>query len=387
MTKLLVRLFIRTPDGTDEKTRFAYGKLAGGTGIACNVLLFFIKLAAGLLASSVAIIADAFNNLSDAGSSIVTLLGFKLSAAPADREHPFGHGRMEYLSALAVAALIMVAGFELALSSAEKIFAPSLPQVNFLTLGILVLSMAVKLWMALFYRRIGKKIDSETLVAACADSCNDVICTGVVLVSAAVSMAFGLAVDGYVGVLVALFVLWSGFSIMRETVSPLLGQAPDPTLVKEISDTVLSFDGIVGMHDLMVHNYGPGRVIVSLHAEVPCDVPITKSHDVVDCAERELKEKFHVSACIHLDPVDVADPRTKELKRVAQKILKEVDERLSLHDFRVVPGDTHTNLIFDMVVPFELEEQRSALILEVQRRIHAVDGHLFAVITAEHSYI
>lgn len=387
MTKLLVRLFIRTPDGTDEKTRFAYGKLAGGTGIACNVLLFFIKLAAGLLASSVAIIADAFNNLSDAGSSIVTLLGFKLSAAPADREHPFGHGRMEYLSALAVAALIMVAGFELALSSAEKIFAPSLPQVNFLTLGILVLSMAVKLWMALFYRRIGKKIDSETLVAACADSRNDVICTGVVLVSAAVSMAFGLAVDGYVGVLVALFVLFSGFSIMRETVSPLLGQAPDPTLVKEISDTVLSFDGIVGMHDLMVHNYGPGRVIVSLHAEVPCDVPITKSHDVVDCAERELKEKFHVSACIHLDPVDVADPRTKELKRVAQKILKEVDERLSLHDFRVVPGDTHTNLIFDMVVPFELEEQRSALILEVQRRIHAVDGHLFAVITAEHSYI
>lgn len=387
MTKLLVRLFIRTPDGTDEKTRFAYGKLAGGTGIACNVLLFFIKLAAGLLASSVAIIADAFNNLSDAGSSIVTLLGFKLSAAPADREHPFGHGRMEYLSALAVAALIMVAGFELALSSAEKIFAPSLPQVNFLTLGILVLSMAVKLWMALFYRRIGKKIDSETLVAACADSRNDVICTGVVLVSAAVSMAFGLAVDGYVGVLVALFVLWSGFSIMRETVSPLLGQAPDPTLVKEISDTVLSFDGIVGMHDLMVHNYGPGRVIVSLHAEVPCDVPITKSHDVVDCAERELKEKFHVSACIHMDPVDVADPRTKELKRVVQKILKEVDERLSLHDFRVVPGDTHTNLIFDMVVPFELEEQRSALILEVQRRIHAVDGHLFAVITAEHSYI
>ena len=387
MTKLLVRLFIRTPDGTDEKTRFAYGKLAGGTGIACNVLLFFIKLAAGLLASSVAIIADAINNLSDAGSSIVTLLGFKLSAAPADREHPFGHGRMEYLSALAVAALIMVAGFELALSSAEKIFAPSLPQVNFLTLGILVLSMAVKLWMALFYRRIGKKIDSETLVAACADSRNDVICTGVVLVSAAVSMAFGLAVDGYVGVLVALFVLFSGFSIMRETVSPLLGQAPDPALVKEISDTVLSFDGIVGMHDLMVHNYGPGRVIVSLHAEVPCDVPITKSHDVVDCAERELKEKFHVSACIHMDPVDVADPRTKELKRVAQKILKEVDERLSLHDFRVVPGDTHTNLIFDMVVPFELEEQRSALILEVQRRIHAVDGHLFAVITAEHSYI
>lgn len=387
MTKLLIRLFIRTPDGTDEKTRFAYGKLAGGTGIACNVLLFFIKLAAGLLASSVAIIADAFNNLSDAGSSIVTLLGFKLSAAPADREHPFGHGRMEYLSALAVAALIMVAGFELALSSAEKIFAPSLPQVNFLTLGILVLSMAVKLWMALFYRRIGKRIDSETLVAACADSRNDVICTGVVLVSAAVSMAFGLAVDGYVGVLVALFVLWSGFSIMRETVSPLLGQAPDPALVKEISDTVLSFDGIVGMHDLMVHNYGPGRVIVSLHAEVPCDVPITKSHDVVDCAERELKEKFHVSACIHMDPVDVADPRTKELKRVAQKILKEVDERLSLHDFRVVPGDTHTNLIFDMVVPFELEEQRSALILEVQRRIHAVDGHLFAVITAEHSYI
>ncbi len=387
MTKLLLRLFIRTPEATDEKTRFAYGKLAGGTGIACNILLFLFKLTAGLLASSVSIVADAFNNLSDAGSSVVTLLGFKLSAAPADREHPFGHGRMEYLSALAVAALIMVAGFELAVSSVEKIFAPSLPDFHFLTVGILALSMAVKLWMALFYRRIGKKIGSEALLAACADSRNDVICTGVVLVSAVVSWAFQLAIDGYVGVLVALFVLWSGFSIMRETVSPLLGQAPDPALVKEISDTVLSFDGIVGIHDLMVHNYGPGQVIVSLHAEVPCDVPITKSHDVVDCAERELKEKFRVSACIHMDPVDVADAHTQELKRVAQTVLSEVDERLSLHDFRVVPGETHTNLIFDMVVPFETEEKRSALILEVQRRIHAVDSHLFAVITAEHSYI
>lgn len=387
MTKWLIRLFVRPGRRDEETERFAYGKLAGATGIACNILLFAAKLLIGVLSASIAIIADAFNNLSDAGSSIVTLIGFKLSAAPADREHPFGHGRMEYLSALAVAALIMVAGFELATSAVEKILSPVLPDFSPITIGILVLAIAVKLWMAFFYRHIGERIQSDALLASYADSRNDVLCTALVLVSSLVGWRFGLAIDGYVGIAVAIFVLWSGFSVMKETVSPLLGQAPDPELVKSITETVLSFDGIVGIHDLIVHNYGPGRVIISLHAEVPSQISITVSHDVVDRIEQELMKKFHAIACIHMDPIETENETVNELKRIAQTVLDEVDPRLSLHDFRVVPGETHTNLIFDMVVPFELKTEKTVLIQEVQRRIHAVDSHLFAVITAEHSYI
>ena len=387
MTEWLIRLFVRRKQGDEEAQRFAYGKLAGATGIACNIFLFAAKLLIGVLSASVAIIADAFNNLSDAGSSIVTLIGFKLSAAPADREHPFGHGRMEYLSALAVAALIMVAGFELATSAVEKIITPVLPDFSLVTIGILVLAIAVKLWMAFFYRNIGRRIQSDALLASYADSRNDVLCTALVLVSSLVSWRFGLAIDGYVGIAVSIFVLWSGFSVMRETVSPLLGQAPDPELVKSITETVLSFDGIVGIHDLIVHNYGPGRVIISLHAEVPAKTDIMVSHDVVDCIEQKLHEQFHAIACIHMDPIETDNESVAELKRVAETVLGEVDTRLSLHDFRVVPGESHTNLIFDMVVPFELKTEKAVLIQEVQRRIHAVDSHLFAVITAEHSYI
>lgn len=387
MTRLLIKLFIREPEKIDEKNRYAYGKLAGGTGIACNILLFAAKLLIGIFSASVAIIADAFNNLSDAGSAVVTLVGFKLSSAPADKEHPFGHGRMEYLSALAVAALIMVAGFELGISAVEKIIAPTLPTVNWVTLLILILAIAVKLWMALFYRFIGKRIDSEALMASYTDSRNDVICTALVLVSALVSWRFHIAVDGYIGLLVAAFVLWSGFSVIKETVSPLLGQAPDPKLVEGITETVLSFDGVIGIHDLIVHSYGPGRTIVSLHAEVPCTADIMKSHDTIDLAERALKENYHVIACIHMDPVDTDDETTKELRLIAETVLAEIDERLTLHDFRAVHGETHTNVIFDLVFPFELKEQQDMLTAEVARCIHAIDGHLYAVITAEQSFV
>ncbi len=387
MTKLLIKLFIREPEKIDEKNRYAYGKLAGGTGIACNILLFLAKLLIGILSASVAIIADAFNNLSDAGSSIVTLFGFKLSSAPADKEHPFGHGRMEYLSALGVAALIMLAGYELGKSAVEKIISPSLPTVNWVTLLILVLAIAVKLWMALFYRFIGKRIHSEALLASYTDSRNDVICTALVLVSALVGWQFHVAIDGYIGLLVAAFVLWSGFSVIRETVSPLLGQAPDPALVEGITETVLSFDGVIGIHDLIVHNYGPGRTIVSLHAEVPCTADIMKSHDTIDLAERALNENYHVIACIHMDPVDTDDETTKELRLIAESVLADVDERLTLHDFRVVHGDTHTNLIFDLVLPYEFKGENDALVAEVGRRIHAIDSQLYAVITAEQSFV
>ena len=387
MTELLIKLCIRNPNGADDTTRYAYGKLAGITGIACNMLLFVVKVLIGMLSASVAIIADAFNNLSDAGSSVVTLFGFKLSAAPADEEHPFAHGRMEYLSALAVAALILIAGFELAKTAVDKIIHPVLPTVNWVTILILVLAIVVKLWMALFYRRIGKRIESEALMASYADSRNDVICTALVLLSALVGWKFQIAVYGYIGLLVALFVFWSGFSVIRDTISPLLGQAPDPELVEGITETVMAFEGVTGIHDLIVHNYGPGRTIVSLHAEVPCTADIMKSHDTIDLAERALMEKYHVIACIHMDPVDNDDETTNELRRVAETVLEEVDERLTLHDFRVVHGETHTNLIFDMVLPFDMKKQQDILVQDVAARIHAIDTHLFAVITAEQSFI
>ncbi len=385
MTALLIRWFIPR-DKSAEDTRFAYGKLAGIVGIASNILLFAAKILVGVLAGSLAIIADAFNNLSDAGSSVVTLLGFKLSSAPADEEHPFGHGRMEYLSALAVAALIMTAGFELGTSAVDKILHPSLPQFNIIGVCILLGAMAVKLWMALFYRKLGNTIQSEALLASYTDSRNDVLCTAVVLISSVLGWQFGIAIDGYISLAVAAFILWSGFSVMRETVSPLLGQAPDPQLVKDISQTVMSFEGIIGIHDMIIHNYGPGRMLVSLHAEVSCHDDVLKSHDTIDLIERTLQEKFRLMACIHMDPVDTDDETTGELKRMAQAIASDVHEDLTLHDFRVVHGETHTNLIFDLVVPFSAWKQRAALEKEVAARIHATDSHLYAVITAEQSF-
>lgn len=386
ITKLLIRAFVKNPDKVEDAgVRFAYGKMAGGAGLCANLLLFLAKLAAGLLAGSVAVMADAFNNLSDAGSSIVTLVGFKLSSAPPDREHPFGHGRMEYVSALGVAALIMAAGFELAGSAFDKILHPELPEFGVLTVVILAAAIAVKLWMALFYRKIGKLIDSEPLRASSADSRNDVICTALVLVSSLVGWFSELAIDGYVGMVVAFFVLWSGFSVVRDTVSVLLGQAPDPEMVKAIRADVLAHDGIVGVHDLIVHNYGPGRLVLSLHAEVPCREDMLRSHDLIDRVERELARKYHAVVCIHMDPVDSGNEEVEKLKAFADGILKEIDPRLGLHDFRVVFGETHTNLIFDVVVPFDYAGE-AGLADEVQRRVWEKDPALFAVITVEHSF-
>lgn len=386
LTDALIRRFVKNRgDVENDRVRYAYGRLAGASGLAANILLFAAKLAAGLLSGSLAIVADAFNNLSDAGSSIVTLVGFKLSSAPPDKEHPFGHGRMEYLSALAVAALIMVAGFELAKSAVDKILHPTPTDVTILTIVILAVSILVKLWMALFYRKIGGIIQSETLKAACADSRNDVLCTGVVLVTSLIGWGTGVAIDGYVGTAVALFVIWSGFSIVREAVSPLLGQAPDPELVRNIKDMVLSHEGIVGVHDVMVHNYGPGRCVVSLHAEVPCREDMMRSHDMIDCVEKELMAKFRVLACIHMDPVDTEDERVETLRLMVEAVLKDMDDRLDLHDFRVVFGETHTNLIFDLVVPYGYKEDQP-LGQEIERRVQKLDSRLFVVATVEHSF-
>ncbi len=386
LTKWLVKTFVKRPEDTDdERVRYTYGRLAGAAGLTANVLLFAAKLAIGALSGSVAILADAFNNLSDAGSSIVTLVGFKLSSAPPDAEHPFGHGRMEYLSALGVAALIMAAGFELFLSAVDKIRHPALPEFGVLTIVVLALAIAVKLWMALFYKKIGNTIRSEALKASCADSRNDVICTGVVLLTSLIGWLSGVAIDGYVGLLVALFVIWSGFTVIKETVSPLLGQAPDPEMVQDIKNTVMAHLGIIGVHDLIIHNYGPGRLVLSLHAEVSCHEDMMRSHDLIDCVERELSRKYRAIACIHMDPVDSGNEEVEALKITVETILEDIDPRLTMHDFRVVFGETHTNLIFDVVAPFDFKDEASVK-AELQRRVTVVNPHLFTVVTVEHSF-
>ncbi len=382
----LCRWFIKDSANIDDpKVRLAHGRLAGIVGIVCNLLLCGLKLLAGILAGSLAMIADAFNNLSDAGSSIVTLIGFKLASAPPDKDHPFGHGRMEYLSAMGVAVLIIIAGVELATSAVDKMLHPAAPSFSLISTIILALSIGVKLWMAFFNRRMGKKIRSDALCAAGLDSRNDVICTGVVLVSSVLGLWLPVSIDGYVGMAVAMFVIWSGFTVIKDTVSPLLGQAPDPELVQGIQQTVLAYEGVTGIHDLIVHDYGPGRMMVSLHAEVPVDQPISKSHDVIDNIEMELQAKFNVLACIHMDPIDTDNPETLRLKALAIQLMNQVDESLTLHDFRVVTGDTHTNLLFDLVVPHRHPDPQGAA-ARLQDAVHAHDGRLYAVIKVEYSY-
>ncbi len=387
LTDRLIRCFVKDSHRTtDPAVRFAYGRLAGIAGLAANALLFLVKLMIGAVSGSVAIIADGFNNLSDAGSSVVTLVGFRLAAAPADKEHPFGHGRMEYLSALTVAALIMVAGFELLTTAIDKILHPAAGEFSLISAAILVVAIGVKLWLSLFFGRIGTAIRSEALSASAADSRNDVICTGVVLASSLFTRFTGISIDGYVGAAVALFVIWSGFCVIRETVSPLLGEAPDPKLVENIKALVLSADGVVGIHDLIVHNYGPGRCIVSLHAEVPAHEDILKSHELIDAIERQMIQDLNVIPCIHMDPVDTRDERVTSLRLLTETVVGDIHSDLSLHDFRVVFGEQHINVIFDLVIPFGFKEKET-LQQEIQRRLQLTDPRLFVVLTVEHSYL
>lgn len=384
--KTLIRLFVKDADNTDAPAvRYAYGKLAGVTGIVCNLLLFAFKIAVGSLAHSVAIVADAFNNLSDAGSSVVTLVSFRLSGMPADEEHPFGHGRMEYLSAMAVAVLIVIAGFELATSAIDKILNPTASETDVITIIVLVAAIAVKLWLAIFNRRIGERIRSDALLAAGVDSRNDVLCTSLVLVSAVIGYFTDWMIDGYVGLAIALFVMWSGFTIIRDTLSPLLGQKPDETLVANIKETVLSYDGVVGIHDLIVHDYGPGRIIASLHAEVPASQDILLSHDIIDRIENELMHRFNIVSCIHMDPVDTDDPETVRLKALAEEVLRTIDEQLTMHDFRVVAGLTHTNILFDVIVPYDYPA-RNTLAAQIDAALKQRDTRLNAVVKLENAY-
>lgn len=382
MTKLLLRLFVKNYRNTDDpKVRGAYGRLAGLVGLVCNLLLFAGKLVAGTLAGSVSVTADAVNNLSDASSSLVTLFGFKLAERPADEEHPYGHARMEYLSGLLVAVLILVIGVELAKSSIEKILHPEAVEFSVLTLCVLIASILVKLWMCLFCKKLGKAIDSTALEATAADSRNDVITTSAVLLGLLAGHFFRWRIDGWVGVLVAVFILLSGWSIAKETISPLLGKQADRELVRRISDLVLGHPKILGIHDLMVHDYGPGQCFATVHVEMDMHENPLVCHDILDDIERDALRELHVHLVIHYDPVVTDDVELNHMRALVEKKLKQLDPRLSMHDFRMVRGPQHTNLIFDLAVPFDLSGKTADLKRRIDECVQFEDHKYYTVIT------
>ena len=386
MTKLLPRIFIRDYQNYEEPSvRSGYGKLAGAVGIACNVVLFAGKLLIGMLSGSVSITADAINNLSDASSSVVTLLGFKLAEKPADEDHPYGHARIEYLSGLLVAAMILVIGVELVKSSISKILDPQPVEFSAALVIVLLLSIGLKLWMAHFNRTLGKRIQSDTLIATAADSRNDVISTAAVLAACIVAQLTDLMIDGYMGLLVALFILYSGVSIMKDTIDPLLGEAPNKELVHMISHEINSYDKVLGIHDLIVHDYGPGRRFASVHVEMDSREDPLVCHDIIDDIERDFLSKHRIHLVIHYDPIVTDDEELNHMRELTSSIIAGIDPRLSLHDFRMVQGPGHTNLIFDLVIPYEMRDQTRELSKEINRKIREESDRYHAVITFDDS--
>lgn len=385
MVTLLEKLFVKKKTGAEE--RRAYGILCGALGITLNILLFAGKYLAGVISGSIAIMVDAFNNLSDAGSSVITLLGFQFAGRQADEEHPFGHGRIEYLSGLAVSLAIIVMGVELLRSSVEKVLHPEAVDTGFLAMGILVVSVAVKLYMSYYNRRIGKKIDSAAMKATATDSLSDALATSVVFLSMIVLRTTGINVDGWCGVLVAVFILRAGYGAAKETLNPLLGQAPEPEFIDEIEKIVLSRPEIIGIHDLVVHDYGPGHRMISLHGEVDGSGDIYALHDAIDSAEMELHECLGCEAVIHMDPVNLKDPEMKEKRAATEALVKEIDSRLTIHDFRLVHGGGVTKILFDVVVPFEMKMPEEELKARIQDSVSRTMENCAALINVDHSYV
>lgn len=387
MITLLSRFFLK--DATDygsPKTRQAYGILCGSVGIFLNVLLFAGKFLAGTLSHSIAITADAFNNLSDAGSSVITLLGFKMAGQKPDPEHPFGHGRIEYLSGFLVSLAILMMALELIKSSALKILHPEETFVSPMIFVILLASIAVKLYMCFYNRATAKKIDSAAMAATATDSLSDSLATTVVLLSSLFTHFTGIVIDGWCGVAVGLFILYAGFNAAKETISPLLGQPPEEEFVEHIRSVVLSYPNVLGIHDLVVHNYGPGRVMISLHAEVPASGDILELHDMIDCIEQRLKRELYCDAVIHMDPILNDDEETKEYKELIAAIIQEIDPVLSFHDFRIVKGPTHTNLIFDLVKPFQCTLSNKELTARISEAVAAKWENVYAVMQVDMDY-
>lgn len=387
MIKLLAKIFIKDSQNTaDSKVRVAYGYLCGAVGIALNILLFAGKIIAGTISGSVAVTADAFNNLSDAGSSIISLIGFRLASQKPDPHHPFGHGRFEYIASLIISIIIVLMGFELGKSSFEKIVAPQAVEYSAVTFAVLGASVLVKLYMFFYNNSVGKKIDSATMRATAMDSISDAVSTGAVLISAVIAMFTNLALDGWMGLVVAVFIMVTGFKSAKETIDSLLGTPPSPEFVKQIEDMALQYDDIIGVHDMIVHNYGPGRTFVSLHAEVPSDGDIVAIHDTVDNAEREIAKELGCLVTIHMDPVDVHDEHTAQLREKVSEIIKQINPDITFHDFRVVSGPTHTNLIFDIVSPMDCGLSDQELADTIADKIHKCNESYFAVINVDKDF-
>lgn len=388
MTERLVRRFIPDWENVgDPAVRERYGILSGGVGIFLNLLLSVGKMLAGLLTGSIAVTADAFNNLSDAGSSVVTLVGFKLAGQKADDGHPFGHGRIEYLAGLLVSLLILMVGVELGKSSIEKIIHPEEVAFSLLSVGILAASILVKLWMCLFNRKLGKRIGSAAMEATATDSLSDVVATSAVLAGTLVGGLTGVSIDGWIGVVVAVFILRAGWGAAKDTLDPLLGSAPDPVLVKQIQELVMSHKQVVGMHDLVIHDYGPGRRMCSFHAEVPQNADIMEAHDAIDHIEREILEKYGVETTAHMDPIATEDEDVNRLREQVRLLVKEVDGEMTIHDFRVTRGPQHTNLIFDVLVPRRCKLSDEEIVGQITRRIRELDPSYYAVLQLDRAYV
>ncbi|MBQ4100902.1 MAG: cation transporter [Oscillospiraceae bacterium] len=388
MISLLARIFIKdSKNYTSPAVRKAYGVLCGGVGIFLNILLCTMKIGIGVLSGSVAITADGLNNLSDAFSSVITIVSFKMSGQKPDIEHPFGHGRIEYISGFIISLIILLMGFELLKSSISKILNPTDTTISLAMMVVLVISLLVKLYMAYYNTSYGKKIDSVAMKATATDSLSDGIATTVVALCMIFTYFTKINIDGYAGIVVTIFILIAGFKTAKETISPLLGQPPEREFVEQIQNIVMSYEKVLGMHDLIVHDYGPGRLIISLHAEVSSDEDMLEIHDVIDNIEKHLNHELGCSAVIHMDPIVTNDERLFWLRDRISTELKTYDEKLSIHDFRMVPGATHTNLIFDVVVPFDAKVTDDDVTKKVDEIVKSIDETYFAVIEIDKSYV
>lgn len=389
MTEFLVKHFVKDYKDVEKvSVRTAYGVLASIVGIFCNVFLFAVKFTVGLVLGSVSVTADAFNNLSDAGSSVIGFVGVKMAEKPADADHPFGHGRMEYIAALVVSFLVIEAGFTFLKDSVGRIRNPEEMSFSAVSVCILLLSIAVKLWLGLFNRKLGERIDSKVMKAVFTDAMGDVVTTGATIFSLVFFGATGINIDGFVGAGVALVIMWAGIGIARNTLEPLIGEAIDPEEYEKIKSFVESYDGIEGTHDLIVHNYGPGRSMASIHAEVPNNVDIERSHEIIDRIERDAGKNLGIFLVIHMDPIETRDESVLEIRQRTAEILDELDPACSLHDFRVVPGEGQVNLIFDMVIPIEYDEKmRKELPQRLAERVKEIDPRYQCVITVDYDYV
>ena len=388
MTAFLVKHFVKDYEEIEKMSvRTAYGVLASIVGIFCNVLLFIVKFIVGSLMNSISIVADGFNNLSDAGSSIISFVGVKMANKPADEEHPFGHGRMEYIAALVVAFLVIEVGLSFLKDGIQKIRDPRELQFHLVPMLILILSVGIKLWLGLFNKKLGKKINSKVMLATSADSMGDVITTTATIASILVFKVFGINIDGFVGIGVSLVVMWAGIGIARDTLEPLLGEAVPKDVYEKITKFVESYEGVCGTHDLIVHNYGPGRSMASLHAEVPNDVDIGLSHEIIDRIEREALKEVGIYLVIHMDPIETKNEETLRARQQVESALAELDTQASIHDFRMVVGENQINLIFDMLVPIQYDKERKKLCQEIRNRMHEIDERYQCVIVVESGYI